>query len=181
MKRNDKLKTETYKKHTIKFRKSFDGEGFAQVIGETDNGITGVGENKEKAFEMIKFRINKNLPSKSTNIQHKENKRIAEIIIKFIQKHELGGDLRIYYNGMAYDIDYNGNVKFVGHKKASNYMEYANDKGVNMTFEGAFYGIMNDYYNKHAVKLSEDFNKLLNKNGYYYELGNAWNLIVVKD
>lgn len=52
------------------------------------------------------------------------------------------------------------------------YFEYA-DGCLSMSFEGAFYSIMN---NDSSYKLEEEFSAILLKYGLYYELGNAWNL-----
>ena len=42
-----------------------------------------------------------------------------------------------------------------------------------MSFEGPLYEVLNGYGSSH---LEEEFVKIFDKYGLYYELGNAWNL-----
>lgn len=47
-----------------------------------------------------------------------------------------------------------------------------------MTFEGAFYEIINDYWD---FGLVDKFEELLKNHGLWYEPGNAWNMAIYKD
>ena len=98
--------------------------------------------------------------------------RLALDIESFIRKHELSSDLCIYFQGNKWCYDSYGK-KTISKGKASNSFEWANDKTLSMTFEGPFYDVMEGY---HGIELEQKFSKLLQKYGYYYERGNAWNL-----
>jgi len=111
--------------------------------------------------------------------QRRKNKQIADAIKKWMLKHEVGGDTRIYFNNMCYDsVGYGKSLKYrtLHNIKGSDYTNYANDDTVTVTFEGEFYDIMNYSFGP----LNESFRKLIEKFGYYYELGNAWNLSLYK-
>lgn len=62
-------------------------------------------------------------------------------------------------------------------KNPLDYFEYAHPDTLSMSFEGELYDMIN--YGRFAEKL-ESFLKLINELGYYYELGNAWNLSLYK-
>lgn len=66
-------------------------------------------------------------------------------------------------------------VYWYGDKNPLDYFEYANPETVSMSFEGMLYEIVNDF-GMEFPELWESFNKIFEKYGYYYELGNAWNL-----
>lgn len=61
--------------------------------------------------------------------------------------------------------------------KGSSYTEYANDETITMVFEGAFYHAMNYGDN---TPLMDEFNKLVEKYGFYHEQGHAWSLSLFK-
>lgn len=61
---------------------------------------------------------------------------------------------------------------------ASTYDEYLSDDSLSMMFEGPLYGILNNYTPNDI--LVEEFNKLFDKKGYYYEFGHPWSLVAVK-
>lgn len=62
-------------------------------------------------------------------------------------------------------------------KNPLDYFEYANPATLSMSFEGELYDMMNNGW---FAKELESFSKLINGFGYYYELGNAWNLSLYK-
>lgn len=107
------------------------------------------------------------------------NEVIALAIRDFLIKNDLAGDLcRIYYDGKR--------ISFVDGKpiveegiKASSFFKYAVDKWVNMTFEGAFYSIMNYPNTPYEYRIAREFEEMLDFLGCYSELGNAWNLNIV--
>jgi len=110
-----------------------------------------------------------------TQTQKKKNKQMADAIKKWMLKNNVAGDTRIYFNGKCYSsVGYGKDAKYetLQNMKASNYFDYANDDTVAISFEGAFYDVMN--YS--MGKIRDSFDKLIESFGYYYELGNAWNL-----
>lgn len=56
-----------------------------------------------------------------------------------------------------------------------NYFEYANPDTLSMSFEGMLYEVLNGYCDG-WMQFEEEFQNLFEKYGYYYEMGNAWNL-----
>lgn len=102
------------------------------------------------------------------------NEKLAKDIIQFCKENECG-DTRVYYNGKAVDIDYNGKTKEINDIDPTEYFEYANRETVSMTFEGLLYYILNGY-TLNSFSLYDKFEKLFKKYGCYFELGNAWNL-----
>jgi hypothetical protein len=59
--------------------------------------------------------------------------------------------------------------------KASDYFEYANDDTVSMTFEGPLYDVLNHGHWTSCI-IVEEFAKIFENHGMYYEMGNMWNL-----
>ena len=95
----------------------------------------------------------------------------------------------IYVNGKRYGT-YDGeghynygtnswdNVYVEDDKNPKDYFEYAG-KILSMSFEGPLYDILN-YGFEWGSKWEEEFLEIFKKHGYYYELGNAWNLTAVE-
>ncbi len=97
--------------------------------------------------------------------------KIAKTIEKFLKKHDADYDVRIYFSNKCWDYNSAGKKTIINDIKASDYFEYANDDTISMSFEGHFYHIMNMTYSY------DEFNEWceLDFDGYYMELGNAWN------
>lgn len=110
---------------------------------------------------------------------------LARDIYKFCKKHHLWGDNCIYFDGKAWASwpDWHGEVgKKIDedlyeyeNRDPKEYFEYANPKTLSMSFEGPLYRVLNAYVSG-WVKLENEFLKLFEKYGFYYELGHAWNL-----
>lgn len=115
----------------------------------------------------------------------KLTKKMIEELVKeiedFLQKHELLGDVCIYFNNKRHLWQWDYKTEEYKVKKEENispfdYFEYANYKHIiSMSFEGSFYHVLNGY-TSYEFKLQDKFNELLDKYNLYYELGNAWNL-----
>lgn len=100
------------------------------------------------------------------------------------------GDTRIYYfdeklNTHNYlEISQDENYNLIVNKQldtfpVSNWLEFCNVNGVNMSFENDFYDMMNlSFENKKYTKLEESFSKMLDSCDKYYTLGYAWSLSV---
>lgn len=105
--------------------------------------------------------------------------QMAKEIMDFLIANDLSYDVAIYYNNKRMYNDYN----WVGGKYVDNiiikddynphdYFEYAAHNHIlSMSFEGALYNSIN--YNGYKI---EEFDKIFEKYGVYYELGNSWNL-----
>lgn len=109
------------------------------------------------------------------------NEILVRDIRNFMEKNKLIADTRIYFNSVAYAYDYKVSREkytLIENVQPSRYFEYADDSSVNMTFEGVFYNIMN--YGENG-SLQEEFDSIFERHNCYYELGNAWNLIVRHD
>lgn len=121
----------------------------------------------------------------------KNNKadKCAWEIIRWLQKHDNWIDVAIYVNGGRY-LDHRSSpntekveeqVYWEDNKLASDYFDGVPKKDfLSMSFEGPLYHIINlydiagDY--SYSDKMEEEFSKILEKYGYYYEQYNSWNL-----
>lgn len=119
-----------------------------------------------------------------TEFRNKQGK-LAKDIINFLLKHEIFDDTFIYVNGKRYGTydgeghyNYGTNswdkVYVEDDKDPRKYFEYAG-KILSMSFEGPLYDILN-YSFELGGNLEEEFYKIFEKHGYYFELGNSWNL-----
>lgn len=100
--------------------------------------------------------------------------KMANEIMKFLKKENMLSGTCIYYNNKRINDGKLEDDEFDPH----DYFEYAAYSHIlSMSFDGEFYEMMN--YSG-GTKLSK-FNKILDKYGVYYELGNAWNLTLYLD
>ena len=97
--------------------------------------------------------------------------KIAKTIEGFLQKYDIAGDVRIYYSNKCWDYDSAGKKTIINGIKGSDYFEYANDDTISMSFEGNFYDVINMYC---GYSLRNEWDEL-DFDGYYMELGHAWN------
>lgn len=110
---------------------------------------------------------------------------LAKDIYKWCKRRGLWGDNIIYFDGKAWAAwpDWHDEVgKKIDDdlyeyedKNPLDYFEYANPNTLSMSFEGPLYEVLNACVHGWVKKESE-FSKLFEKYGYYYEMGNAWNL-----
>ena len=134
----------------------------------------------------------------------KKAEECAQEIIDFLIKHYMFDGVCIYVNGHRYldyktygaelykeykDEDLGETVRVWKENECdpSRYFDYVNKKlhFISMSFEGTFNSVLN--FNgwdkesmKHYQNLEEEFCEILRKYGYYYELGNSWNLSCYK-
>ena len=110
--------------------------------------------------------------------------KIEEMVHKiedFLKKHDLLGDVCIYFNNKRHLWKQNYKTdEYILREEDDisplDYFEYANEKHIlSMSFEGAFYHVLNGW-DKYSGKMQEKFMNILEEYGLYYELGNAWNL-----
>lgn len=85
-------------------------------------------------------------------------------------EHKIG-DTSIYYQGDRYNFHYNGTMEVEKDIDVRDYIEYCNPHTITMSFEGDLYELLN-----YEDCMYPPFYELFKKNGYSYELGNAWNL-----
>lgn len=114
---------------------------------------------------------------------------LAKDIYDWCKKKDLWYDNTIYFDGKAWSnsSDWAGvkgkriakDLYEYEDKNPRTYFEYANPETLSMSFEGGLYSVLNGYVQGWS-KLEEEFLKLFEKHGCYYELGNAWNLTVYK-
>jgi hypothetical protein len=106
-------------------------------------------------------------------------------IYEWCKKHNLWGDNIIYFDGKAWSSSEVWGTE-EGKKIAEDlyeyddmnpkdYFEYANPETLSMSFEGGLNHVLNGY-TRGWVKLEEQFGKLFEKYGLYYEMGYAWSL-----
>lgn len=99
---------------------------------------------------------------------NKKVQALGEDIEEFLRKNDIFDDCAIYYNNKK--ITEEGIFE---DKNPKDYFEYANPNTLSMSFEGELYDILN--YNTYPG-LNDKFDAIFEKHGFYYELGNAWNL-----
>lgn len=116
-------------------------------------------------------------------ISDKKCEELATEIFEWLVKNEMWVDVRIYFNGKYWgthnpDADeyyYNEHKYYEGIADPRDYFEWVREPEniLSMSFEGPLYECLNGYC---GYKLSEQFVKIFEKYGLYYELGNMWNL-----
>lgn len=127
------------------------------------------------------------ITEKSTDI---EKEQLTMELIKWLSKRNLFSDVCIYVNNKRYKSDCyqkDNNLKEINDSKicpntfyvedninVKQYIEYANEKLITMSFEGPLYHAIN-YGNG---KIEADLQKFFDKYKLYYELGYAWSLSV---
>lgn len=110
---------------------------------------------------------------------------LAKAIFDWCKKHECWEENIIYFNGKAWSdsrswggtmgVAIGENLYEYADKNPLEYFEYANPKTLSMSFEGFLYDVLNGY-DEWTFRLQDSFYELLKEHGYYYELGNSWNL-----
>lgn len=110
---------------------------------------------------------------------------LAMDIYRWCTKKDFWDDNIIYFNGKAWSSssEWSGvNGKRIGdrlyeyeNKNPKDYFTYANPDTLSMSFEGNLYHVLNGYVSG-WTKLEQQFSKLFEKYGYFYEMGHAWNL-----
>lgn len=116
-------------------------------------------------------------------------KRLRDDIIDYLVAHNLFDDVIIYEGGHRYLSDGYGRTSDAEHidhttrkgtevelwvesAQASQYLEFANDETLSMAFEGPLYDAMN--YGDGAIESS--LQRIFERYGLYFEMGDAWNL-----
>jgi hypothetical protein len=103
-----------------------------------------------------------------------ELESLAYSIKELLEKNDVFHDVRIYFEGKCL-CSSEGLIENI---VASKYFSYANDNTISMSFEGVFNHIINGHYG--PDKVAKEFEKLINKSGYYSEFGDHWNLSLYK-
>ena len=113
-----------------------------------------------------------------------QREQLATEIFNWLVDKEMWIDVAIYFNGKRWsthnknltEFCYNERRYFEGEADPKNYFEYVREPNIlSMSFEGVLYDVLNGYV-PGWTKLEDEFRKIFNKYGVYYELGNAWNL-----
>ena len=114
----------------------------------------------------------------------KQKEKLAEEIFNWLVDHEMWIDVAIYFNGKRWcthnedctEFCYNERRYFEDKAEPKDYFEYVREPNIlSMSFEGDLYNVLNGYVHG-WVKLEDEFRKIFEKYGLYFELGNAWNL-----
>jgi len=110
---------------------------------------------------------------------------LAKDVYEWLKDHGMWVDICMYFNGKRWSTEskengksvfrYNGEP-FVDEADPRDYFEYvANPHILSMSFEGELYEVLNAC-RPGWVKLENEFQKIFQKHGCYFELGHAWNL-----
>ena len=114
----------------------------------------------------------------------KEIEQLATDIFNWLNDKEMWVDVHIYFNGKCWSTNskdskefcYNERRYFEYDADPKKYFEYVREPNIlSMSFEGYLYDILNGYCYGWG-KLSDEFGKIFEKYGLYFELGHAWNL-----
>lgn len=114
----------------------------------------------------------------------KKKEQLATEIFNWLVDNELWVDVAIYFNGKRWmtsnkdctEFCYNERRYFEDVAEPKNYFDYVNEPNIlSMSFEGELYNVLNGYAYGWG-KLFDEFRRIFNKYGLYFELGNAWNL-----
>ena len=113
------------------------------------------------------------------------NEMLAVDIYQWCKKKGLWGDNCIYYDGIALASwpDWHGvagkriaeDLYKYDSKSPLDYIRYANPDTITMSFEGPLNHVLNGYVSG-WVKLENEFSKLFEKHGLYFEMGYSWSL-----
>ena len=114
----------------------------------------------------------------------KQREELATEIFNWLNDHDMWVDVCIYFNGKCWStsskdnkqFSYNGRKYFEYEAEPKDYFEYVREPNIlSMSFEGDLYDVLNGY-SYGWVKKEDEFRKIFEKYGVYFELGNAWNL-----
>jgi len=120
-----------------------------------------------------------------------KEEKLAKDIINWLLKHQMFDDTFIYVNGKRYGTcDGEGHYNYgtdswdkvyvEDDKDPKDYFEWAGPY-LSMSFEGPLYDALNYGWEYEVYqKLEEELTEIFRKYGFYFELGNAWNLTAAK-
>lgn len=126
----------------------------------------------------------------TTNSTPEEKEKLVFALIHWLDKRDLFMDINIYANHKRWSSDYyektlKDNMSIIEDAKiakkkfyvtdnitAKDYIEFANDDLITMSFEGPMYHEMNYGSNK----IYDELQAFFEKRGLYFELGYAWSL-----
>ena len=106
----------------------------------------------------------------------KIRKELADKTIKLLKDYEAFGDVGVYYDGIRVTSGRDG--KDVEEEvDVSTITKYCNKDTITICFEGVLYHAINygDY-----PELVKALDNLFAEYGYYYDLGEAWNMALYK-
>ena len=116
-----------------------------------------------------------------------KEEKLAKDIINWLLKKGIFDDTYIYVNGKRYGT-YDGeghynygteswdDVYVEDNMDPSHYFQYAGPY-LSMSFEGPLYDALNYGWEYETyAKWEEELTDIFNKHGFYFELGNSWNL-----
>lgn len=148
---------------------------------------TTFGECSECGSEDL-IKITKEEYDKRDELSENEIEKLAKEIRQFLLDNKLWIDVRIYFNGKAFDTSdgahyyYNDPTHLVvlEDMDPGRYFKYVGNPHIlSMSFEGDFCGCLNNYAEygyEFDNKIQREFWQILSKYGVYYELGEHWNL-----
>lgn len=117
----------------------------------------------------------------------KQTEELATEIFNWLVDKNLWIDVCIYFNGKRWSTNshnstgktefcYNERRYFEDEADPKRYFEYVREPNIlSMSFEGDLYEVLNGY-TYGWTKLEDEFRKIFEKYGLYYELGHSWNL-----
>ena len=112
-------------------------------------------------------------------MNRKTKTKIAKDIEKlFLSKVEKITDTRIYFSNKGWNYDSKGNKTIIKNIKATDYISYANNKTVTVSFEGEIYHKIHGNNLIYKNSLYNLLNNKLTTHNYYMEYGDSWNFTI---
>ena len=117
-------------------------------------------------------------------LTQKAIEQLATEVFNWLVDKEMWVDTVIYFNGKCWSTNnkdctefcYNERKYFEYEADPRNHFDYVREPNIlSMSFEGDLYDVLNGY-SYGWVKNEEEFRKIFERYGLYFELGNAWNL-----
>ena len=114
------------------------------------------------------------------NEEHAKFEELAKDLMAWLKENDLVSDTRIYIpNGKTWEFE-NEDFKLLNENyRPSKVSKYLSDNTLCMTFEGGIFNVLNHYW-EDCFDLEEEFEEIFYKHGFYYEMGEPWNLYTCK-
>jgi len=101
-------------------------------------------------------------------------------ILRWLLRNEYNNDCALYFQDIRFLFDSYGNLTIQENEFPTKYFCHANNKSINMTFEGDLYHALNSN-TSNGHKAQEELRRILAKHDLWMEFGSAWNFRTFKD
>lgn len=105
------------------------------------------------------------------------NERLGIDLKQWVYNYHKSSECKIYYNDVSYTWDTVDKYWLQKNEKATQYVPFADDQTVTMTFEGKLYWDLHEYTSTN--KTINSLTNLFYKHGFKYVLCHSWALTAV--